>query len=154
MSGSSLLIALASVSSLLAAMKHSAAALLGAVYAVSAAPTDVTPGKSPRDVDTAYPYTGPEYPVGDWVDPSINGVPGKGLPRITEPPAVVPASKNATNNINVISLSYIPNGINIHFQTPFGLDEDPTIFWGESEKDLTCLARGKSVTWVYHIPLV
>lgn len=132
-----------------AVMKHSVAVLVAAVYrlhAVSAAPTDITPGKAPRDVDTAYPYTGPAVPVGDWVDPSINGVPGKGLPRLTEPPAVVPASANATNNINVISLSYIPNGINIHFQTPFGLDEDPTIFWGEKQTSLTCLAKGTSAT--------
>ncbi|KAJ4388038.1 hypothetical protein N0V93_008643 [Gnomoniopsis smithogilvyi] len=131
-------------------MKQSvASALLGAfhLHAVSAAPTDVISGKTPRDVDTTYPYTGPEFPVGDFVDPSINGVPGKGFPRLTEPPAVVPGSKNATNNINVISLSYIPNGINVHFQTPFGLNEDPTIFWGENEKNLTCLATGTTVTY-------
>lgn len=128
-------------------MKHSAAAILGAAYAVSAAPTtDVTLGKTPRDVDTAYPYTGPEYPVGDWVDPSVQGVPGKGFPRLTEPPAVTPASQNVSNNINVISLSYIPNGINIHFQTPFGLNENPTIFWGENKQNLTCLATGTSAT--------
>lgn len=130
----------------LAAMKKSAAALLGAIHAVSTGPTDLAPGKIPRDVDTAYPYTGPEVPVGDWVDPSVNGVPGKGFPRLTEAPAVAPATSAPTNNINVISLSYIPNGINVHFQTPFGLDEEPRLFWGRSPGNLTCLATGTSST--------
>ncbi|CAN8104726.1 unnamed protein product [Discula destructiva] len=129
-------------------MKTSAAALLGAISAVSAAPTAANAaGKAPRDVDKLYPYTGPEIPVGDWVDPSVNGVPGKGFPRLTEAPAVVPASANPTNNINVISLSYVPEGINVHFQTPFGLDEDPKLFWGESPRKLNCLATGKSSTY-------
>lgn len=92
------------------------AALTTAIMAaaVSAAPSsgDV----AARDVDTLYPYTGPSIPIGDWVDNTVNGIPGKGLPRLVEPPAVTPASKNATNNINVISLSYIPSGVNVHFQ--------------------------------------
>lgn len=50
------------------------------------------------------------------MDQSINGVPGKVYLRFVEPPAVTPASPNATNNVNVISLSYIPNGVNVHFQ--------------------------------------
>lgn len=132
-------------------MRSSVTAIFSAIYAVaptSAAPTDTKPGKTPRDVDTLYPYTGPEIPVGDWVDPSVNGVPGKGFPRLTEAPAVVPASARPTNNINVISLSYIPSGMNVHFQTPFGLDEEPTLFWGESARNLTCLAKGTSSTWV------
>lgn len=138
------------VTRVVVAMKNSAAAILGAIYAVSAAPAppadlNIGPAKSARDVDTAYPYTGPEIPVGDWVDPSVNGVKGSGFPRLVEPPAVTPASKNPSNNVNVVSLSYIPNGMNIHFQTPFGLDEDPTIYWGESA-NLTCMAKGKSAT--------
>lgn len=134
------------------AMKNSAAALLlGAIHAASAAPAPVPaelnigPVKSVRDVDTAYPYTGPDIPVGDWVDSSVNGVKGSGFPRLVEPPAVTPASSDPTNNINVISLSYLPNGVNIHFQTPFGLEEDPTVYWGESA-NLTCMAKGKSAT--------
>lgn len=132
-------------------MKNSAAALLGAVCAVSAAPAppadlNIGPIKEARDVDTLYPYNGPEIPVGDWVDPSVNGVEGSGFPRLVEPPAVAPASENPTNNINVISLSYIPNGVGVHFQTPFGLDEDPTIYWGEASTNLTCMTKGKSST--------
>lgn len=75
-----------------------AAALVGsAIYTVSAAPADLNIGpikeKGARDVDTYYPYTGPEIPVGDWVDPSVNGVEGLGFPRLIEPPAVAPSSK-------------------------------------------------------------
>lgn len=135
-------------------MKNSVAALLGAVCAVSAAPAppadlNIGPINEARDVDTLYPYTGPEIPVGDWVDPSVNGVEGSGFPRLVEPPAVAPASANPTNNINVISLSYIPNGVSVHFQTPFGLDEDPTIHWGEaSAVNLTCMTKGTTSTLV------
>lgn len=91
--------------------------LAGAFLAVSvsAAPASGD-AVAARNVDTLYPYTGPSIPVADWVDSSINGVPGKGFPRLVEPPAVTPATKNATNNINVISLSYIPSGVNIHYQ--------------------------------------
>lgn len=101
---------------------------------------------SPRpDVDTLYAYTGPAIPIGDWVDPTVNGN-GKGYPRLVEPPAVTPANLNATNNINVISVSYIPNGVNIHFQTPFGLNEQPTVFWGEYPQNLTCMSKGQTKT--------
>lgn len=132
-------------------MRNSAAALLGAVCVVTAAPAppadlNIGPIKEVRDVDTLYPYTGPEIPVGDWVDASVNGVEGSGFPRLVEPPAVTPASENPTNNINVISLSYIPNGVSVHFQTPFGLDEDPTIHWGEASTNLTCMTKGKTST--------
>lgn len=131
-------------------MKTTAPFLSALCAIVSAAPAAVdvsaSTDKEARDVDTLYPYTGPDIPVGDWVDPSVNGVPGSGYPRLIEPPAVTPASENATNNVNVISLSYIPNGINIHFQTPFGLHEDPTIHWGETSKQLTCMTKGQSST--------
>lgn len=96
--------------------------------------------------DTRFPYTGPAVPVADWVDPTINGN-GKGFPRLVEPPAVKPAKKNPTNNINVISLAYIPNGINIHFQTPFGLGAAPSVSWGTSAKDLCSSATGFSRTY-------
>lgn len=117
-------------------MRTTAAALLGALC-VWAAPRP--------DVDTLYAYTGPAIPIGDWVDPTVNGN-GKGYPRLVEPPAVTPASLNTTNNINVISVSYIPNGVNIHFQTPFGLNEQPTVFWGEYSKNLTCMSKGQTRT--------
>ncbi|RMZ84776.1 hypothetical protein DV737_g889, partial [Chaetothyriales sp. CBS 132003] len=84
-------------------------------------------------VDTTYPYTGPAVPVGDWVDPTVTGN-GKGFARLVESPAVKPARKNPTNNVNVIQLSYLPQGINIHYQTPFGLGEPPSVKWGTSTK--------------------
>lgn len=101
-----------------------------------------------RDVDESYPYTGPAVPVADWVDPSINGN-GKGFTRLVEPPAVKPATSNPSNNVNVIALSYIPNGINIHYQTPFGLGEDPSANWGTSSTDLDQKASGQTHTYVY-----
>lgn len=94
-------------------------------------------------VDTRYPYTGPNVPIGDWVDPTINGD-GKGFPRIVEPPAVKPSSSNPTNNINVISLSYLPNGMNIHYQTPFGLGTSPAVAWGTDSNHLDRMASGKT----------
>ncbi|KAL6694331.1 Metallo-dependent phosphatase-like protein [Trichoderma pleuroticola] len=114
------------------------ASLLGAILAVvvDAAPT----------VDELYPYTGPKVPVGDWLNPTVNGN-GKGFVRLVEPPAVKPATSNPTNNVNVISLAYVPNGINIHYQTPFGLGEAPSVVWGTSASDLSNTATGKSVTY-------
>jgi hypothetical protein len=98
-----------------------------------------------RDVDETYPYVGPAVPVGDWVDPSVNGN-GKGFPRLVEAPAVQPATANPTNNINVVALAYIPNGVNIHFQTPFGLGEAPSVLWGSAQDNLTHKATGASRT--------
>lgn len=100
-----------------------------------------------RDVDTSHPYTGPDVPIGDWVDPTINGN-GKGFPRLLEAPAVKPSSSNPTNNVNVISLSYLPSGINIHYQTPFGLGVAPTVRWGTEPSALTKTAKGFSHTYV------
>ncbi|KAI1623513.1 acid phosphatase AphA [Exophiala viscosa] len=97
-------------------------------------------------VDTTYPYAGPAIPVGDWVDPTVNGN-GKGFPRLMEPPAVTPSSKNPTNNINVIQLSYLPTGINIHYQTPFGIGETPVVRWGTSASNLNNTASGYSRTY-------
>lgn len=115
-------------------------AILGAQF-VEAHPADAVK----RDVYTNYPYTGPAVPVGDWVDQTINGN-GKGFPRLVEPPAVVPQSKKPTNNVNVISVSYVPNGVNVHFQTPFGLGEAPTVHWGEKSDNLCNTATGQTAT--------
>ena len=104
------------------------------------------PIKDKRDVDLRYPYTGPAVPVGDWVDPTINGN-GKGFPRLVEPPAVTPAKKNPTNNINVISVSYLPGGVNIHYQTPFGLDDPPTVHWGTDQRNLRYTTTGQTGTY-------
>ena len=114
-------------------------ALLGAALAICVHAVPV--------VDTEYPYTGPAVPVGDWVDPTVNGN-GKGFPRLVEPPAVTPGSANPTNNINVITLSYLPQGINIHFQTPFGLGVAPSVSWGTSLTDLSQEASGFTHTYV------
>jgi acid phosphatase len=108
-----------------------ASVLLALSAAVNARPT----------VDTEYAYTGPEVPVGDWIDPTVNGN-GKGFPRLVEPPAVKPASSSPTNNVNVISLSYIPDGMHIHYQTPFGLGCAPEVKWGKHPKKLDKVASG------------
>lgn len=100
-----------------------------------------------RDVDTRFPYKGPAIPIGDWVDQTVNGN-GKGFPRLVEAPAVKPAKKNPTNNINVISLTYLPHGVNVHFQTPYGLGSSPSIHWGTAENDLCEKSTGKTVTYV------
>jgi len=98
-----------------------------------------------RDVDTRYPYKGPDVPIADWVDNTVNGN-GKGFPRLVEPPAVTPSSNSVTNNVNVIQLSYLPSGVNIHYQTPFGLDSDPTVMYGTSSSSMTTMAKGKTTT--------
>ncbi|RFU24992.1 hypothetical protein B7463_g11347, partial [Scytalidium lignicola] len=118
---------------------NSVPALLALSAVVAASPTK-------RTVDTVYPYTGPDVPVGDWVNPTVNGN-RKGFPRLMEPPAVQPASANPTNNINVISLAYLPTGINIHFQTPFGLGVAPSVAWGTSPSSLDKTATGISRTY-------
>ncbi|EAU36993.1 acid phosphatase precursor [Aspergillus terreus NIH2624] len=97
-------------------------------------------------VDNRFPYTGPDVPVGDWVDPTVNGN-GKGFPRLVEPPAVKPSSANPTNNVNVISLSYLPRGIHIHYQTPFGLGDAPHVKWGKHPHQLNRVARGFTHTY-------
>jgi hypothetical protein len=117
-------------------------AVLAGLSAVNAHPADLN---LKRDVYTNYPYTGPDVPVGDWIDPTINGN-GKGFLRLTEDPAVKPKSKNPTNNVNVISLSYIPNGVNVHFQTPFGLGTAPTIEYGVDNDYFPHKASGKTTT--------
>ncbi|KAE9392722.1 acid phosphatase AphA [Gymnopus androsaceus JB14] len=101
---------------------------------------------APPAVDTTFPYTGPAIPVGDWVDPTVKGN-GKGFQRVVEPPAVAPKSAHVTNNINVISLSYIPAGINVHYQTPFGLGVAPSLKWGSSRTSLKHVATGSSRTY-------
>jgi hypothetical protein len=117
-----------------------ASALLGALSlsatCLLAAPT----------VDESFPYTGPAVPIADWVDLTVNGN-GKGFPRLVEAPAVTPASSTPSNNINVISLSYLPDGINIHFQTPFGLGVAPSVSWGTNATNLNQQATGITHTY-------
>ena len=121
-------------------MKGSTAALaLGAGLVAAAPPVR-------RTVDTVYPYTGPAVPIGDWVDQSVTGN-GKGFPRLVEAPAVRPSSSKPSNNINVIATSYVPNGINVHFQTPFGLSSAPVVHWGESRSDLCYTATGSTKSY-------
>ncbi|KAK5682662.1 hypothetical protein LTS10_005791 [Elasticomyces elasticus] len=100
-----------------------------------------------RDVDTRFPYTGPDVPVGDWSDPDPNGSGKGGFIRLVEPPAVKPKSRKPTNNINVINTAYVPGGINVHFQTPFGLGKAPTVHWGPKHNDLCYTAHGTSSTY-------
>lgn len=119
------------------------AALLSTLLA-NAAPTKDVKG---RDVYTNYPYNGPDVPIADWVDPTINGN-GKGFIRLVEPPAVKPASKKPKNNVNVVSTGYIPGGINIHYQTPFGLGKAPAVHYGTKKDDLCYTAHGETSTYV------
>ncbi|KAK2589432.1 hypothetical protein QQS21_012889, partial [Conoideocrella luteorostrata] len=93
--------------------------------------------------DQSFPYNGPDVPIGDWVGNTVKGN-GKGYPRLVEPPAVKPSSANPTNNVNVISLSYAGDGINIHYQTPFGLGVSPSVTWGTTANALTNTATGSS----------
>ncbi|KAG9246479.1 acid phosphatase AphA [Calycina marina] len=130
-------------------MKSSTAfSLLGAIAAsrVAAVPTAKIDDLTERWVDEEYPYTGAAVPVGDWVNPGAVSN-GKGFPRLSEDPAVIPGTSDPTNNINVISFAYIPKGIAIHYQTPFGLGVDPKILWGTSATSLTSLATGFSHTY-------
>jgi acid phosphatase len=114
------------------------AALLLPLVAAVPAPAGV--GK--RDVDTTYPYTGPQVPVGDLADQTVQGN-GKGYRRLRMPPAVTPTSGvTVTNNINVISTALFPGGVNVHFQTPFGIGGDPVVHWGADPADLTETATG------------
>ncbi|KID78034.1 Acid phosphatase [Metarhizium brunneum] len=116
-------------------MKIAAAAIVGSALASSA--------QSKPTADERYPYNGPDVPIGDWVDKTVEGN-GKGFPRLVEPPAVKPARANPSNNVNVISLSYAGNGVNIHYQTPFGLGASPSVAWGTSAGSLTSIATGSS----------
>jgi hypothetical protein len=125
-------------------MRATTASTLFGVLSLSAISVNAMPV-----VDESFPYTGPAVPIGDWVDPTINGN-GKGFPRLVEAPAVTPASASPSNNINVISLSYFPEGINIHYQTPFGLGVTPSVTWGTSPTNLDQQASGLTHTYVYN----
>ncbi|KAJ5623490.1 acid phosphatase [Penicillium lividum] len=96
--------------------------------------------------DERFPYKGPAVPVGDWVDNTVNGN-GNGFIRLQEAPAVTPAKSNPTNNINVISLAYIPDGMLVHYQTPFGLGAAPAVKWGKRKNNLTKFTTGYSHTY-------
>lgn len=39
-----------------------------------------------------------------------------------------------------------PHGMNIHFQTPFGLGKAPTVHWGLSPENLCYTASGSTET--------
>lgn len=100
-----------------------------------------------RTVDTMYPYKGPAVPVGDPVNPTAIDN-GKGFPRLYEHPAVEPpAGSEPSNNINVISSAYFPGGINIHFQTPFGIGSSPQVKWGSTPRKLSNTASGYTHTY-------
>jgi len=120
-------------------------ALLGALLA--AVPLEALPTTNEaRDVDTRFPYTGPAVPIADWLDQTVNGN-GKGFPRLVEAPAVKPARAKPKNNVNVISLAYVPNGVNIRYQTPFGLGVAPSVIWGPKQNDLCNKAVGATSTY-------
>ncbi|KAG5777013.1 hypothetical protein H9Q73_009324 [Fusarium xylarioides] len=93
-------------------------------------------------VDETYPYNGPDIPIGDWVDHTIKGDKHNGFIRLVEPPAVHPGYVNATNNNGGNTV-----GINIHYQTPFGLGVAPSVYWGTSASDLNNVAIGSTVTY-------
>jgi hypothetical protein len=114
--------------------------------ALVSALTAITVRAIPQYVDETYSYNGPAVPVGDLVDQTVNGN-GQGFIRLYESPAVTPAISNPTNNINVVALAYVPGGINIHFQTPFGLDVSPSVAYGTSAASLTQTATGLSITY-------
>lgn len=116
-------------------MKISAIAFVGTLLTSSV--------KGKPSSDQSYPYKGPSVPIGDWVGTTVKGN-GKGFPRLVEAPAVKPAHANPTNNVNVISLSYAGSGVNIHYQTPFGLDTLPSVKWGLSATALINIATGSS----------
>lgn len=116
-------------------------ALVGALLSANVHAAAV--GAVPRDVDARFPYTGPDVPVGDWVNPTVKGN-GKGFPRLVEPPAVEPATSKPSNNVNVVSLAYTPDGVNIHYQTPFGLGDAPSVHWGVAKDDLCNKATGQT----------
>lgn len=117
------------------------AASLALARLISTAPT-----AEKRDVDTRYPYNGPEIPVGDWVDQTVNGN-GKGFIRLVEPPAVKPSGTKPKNSVNVISLAYIPNGMTVHYQTAFGLDDAPAVHYGTDVNNLCNTATGYTTTY-------
>lgn len=120
--------------------------LIAALLATLPFEVATAPAAEPdADVDTRFPYTGPTVPIGDWVDQTIDGN-GKGFPRLVEPPAVKPRSAKPKNSINVVSVSYIPNGVNVHYQTPFGLGTAPVVHWGSKENQLYSKATGQTKT--------
>ena len=101
-----------------------------------------------RWLETDYPYQGPAVVISDKVDQTVNGD-GTGFPRLYEAPAVEPyLGTLPTNNINVISLAYAPGGVgmNVHFQTPYGIGGTPCVEWGTDPTKLDQLAKGWTST--------
>lgn len=127
-------------------MKTSVLNALEGILFCSASFLHAAPTAEKRDVDTRYPYNGPVVPIGDWIDQTVRGN-GKGFIRLVEAPAVKPSTSHPKNSINVISLAYIPNGMTIHYQTPFGLDDAPTIHYGKDADDLCNTMTGYTSTY-------
>lgn len=127
-------------------MKVPSGIALTSAALLAAVPANAAPTQEKRDVDTRFPYNGPEIPIGDWVDQTVNGN-GKGFIRLVEAPAVKPSTAKPANSINVISLAYIPNGMTIHYQTAFGLDEAPTVHYGKAADDLCYTVSGYTTTY-------
>lgn len=121
--------------------------LLGALLAQASpapAPGPVHPHK--RYVDTTHPYVGPVIPIGDPANPTLDASKG-GYPRLWEPPAVSPPPGVAvTNNINVISTALFPGGVNVHFQTPYGIGGRPVVKYGKHPHELDQEATGTTHT--------
>lgn len=125
----------------------SLAVVLTAAPLALALPAGKTPLyiKAKRDVYTNYPYTGPEVPIADWADQTVNGN-GKGFPRLNEPPAVWPTDINPTNNINKIAMAYVPGGMNIHFSTPYGIGGEPCVNYGTDMYNMNTNVKGYTTT--------
>ena len=101
-----------------------------------------------RWMETDYPYQGPAVPIADPVDKTVNGD-GTGFPRLYEAPAVEPELGTLpTNNINVISLAYTAGGVgmNVHFQTPYGIGGPPCVNWGTDPTNLDQTTKGWTAT--------
>lgn len=127
-------------------MKATTASTLFGAALLAALPITAAPTQEKRDSDTRYPYLGPDIPIGDWVDDTVNGN-GKGFIRLVESPAVKPSSAKPSNSINVISLAYIPKGMTVHYQTPFGIDGEPIVHYGPSANDLCYTSTGYTTTY-------
>ena len=113
---------------------------------IVAAGVQAIPPPFRRSVDTTYPYTGPEVPIGDPADQTIEGN-GKGYPRLWEAPAVEPeVGTLPTNNINVINMAILPTGMNVHFQTAFGIGSEPKVLYSTDPTNLSHTASGWTTT--------
>ena len=121
---------------------------LGLLTSLLAAPSPQAgnDGTLAPEIDQSQPYKGPAVPIMDPTDQTISGN-GQGYIRLWEAPAVMPIPGNPiTNNINIISLSYLPGGMNVHFSTPFGIGGNPVVNWGTDVLSLTNSTTGYTHT--------